>query len=475
MKKYIIPLLLILLGCDDFGDINTDPNNPTQVPVSGFLANAIHSLPGYENGLTGLYYSQYWAATQYTENSRYDVSQFDFTGIYSGPLNALETVIDYNSNPETMAFAAESGSNANQIAVAKILQSHFFIHATDRWGDLPYSEALKGSENLAPAYDTQEDIYNAIFDDLDEAINQFDNGAAPSGDILYNGDIEKWKKFANSLKLKMAIRISNIAPEKARQEFEEAVSDGVFTSNADGAFYQYLGDGVFDNPRYDDFLTRIDNAVSKELTDVLNNLNDPRLKAYADPINPNEPDTYEGIPFGLDNSAASDYAYDEVSLPNSSLVISKAAEIPILTYSQVLFFLAEGAEKGWNANGSASEHYNEAIKASMEQWGVFDQSIYDDYINHADVKYESENAMKLIGTQKWIATYLQGYEAWAEWRRLGYPELLPAPAALNNSGEIPRRQGYPSSESQNNAANYEAAVSRQGPDDLDTSVWWDTE
>ncbi|ELR68608.1 hypothetical protein C900_00211 [Fulvivirga imtechensis AK7] len=475
MKKFIIPLAFVVAACSDFGDKNVDPNNPTQVPVAGFLTDAISDMPGMESTATSLYYSQYWSATRYTEASRYSVTQFDFTGIYSGPLNNLQKVIDMNTDPETRVFAAESGSNANQIAVAKILKAYFFLHATDRWGDLPYSEALRGAENLTPVYDPQSAIYSSIAEELDDVIEEFDNGAAPKGDILYNGDISKWRKFANSLRLKMALRISKVAPDKAKTEFEAAVADGTFTSNNDNAIFNYLGNGAFDNPWHIAFLTRTDNAVSEPLVDMLLDLNDPRLQAYADPINPGQPDVYAGMPYGLGNGEAGGYGFEEVSLPNSSKVIGKDSSIPILTYAQVLFYLAEGAANGWNAGGTAEEYYNEAIKASMEQWGVFDQPSYDSYITQPAAAFDASNATQLIGEQKWIATYMQGYEAWAEWRRLGYPDLQPAPAAVNNSGQIPRRQAYPASESQNNKANYDKAVARQGTDNLDTRVWWDVE
>lgn len=475
MKKFIIPLILILTACGDFGDTNVDPNNPTSVPVAGFLTNAIHSMPAYESGTTGLYYAQYWSATRYTENSRYSVTQFDFTSIYSGPLSDLQKVIDMNSDPATMEMAAESGSNANQIAVARILKAYFFLHATDRWGDLPYTEALMALENLTPAYDTQSAIYTALFDELDKAIEEFDGGAVPKGDILFNGDTGKWKRFANALRLRMALRISDIDPATAKAEFEAAVADGVLASNEDNAIYHYLGNGVFDNPRYNDFLTRTDNAVSKTVVDKLLALNDPRVATYADPIGASAGDVYAGMPYGLGNAEAGSYGFDEVSLPNSVYVKAKDSSVPILTYAQVLFGLAEGAAYGWNAGGSAESFYNAAIKASMEQWDVFDQTAYESYIQQTSVAFVDAKAIELIGEQKWLALYMQGYEGWAEWRRLGYPELVSAPAAANNSGQIPRRQAYPASESQNNQANYENAVARQGADDLDTRVWWDVQ
>ena len=475
MNKFIIPLIIILTACGDFGDTNVDPNNPTSVPVAGFLTNAIHSMPTYESGITGLYYAQYWSATRYTENSRYSVTQFDFTSIYSGPLSDLQKVIDMNSDPATMEMAAESGSNASQIAVARILKAYFFLHATDRWGDLPYAEALMALENLTPAYDTQSAIYAALFEELDNAIEEFDAGAAPKGDILFNGDTDKWKRFANSLRLRMALRISDVDATTAKAEFEAAVADGVLASNDDNAIYHYLGNGVFDNPRYNDFLTRTDNAVSETIVDKLMALNDPRVATYADPIGASAGDVYTGMPYGLGNAEAGGYGFDEVSLPNSVYVKAKDSSVPILTYAQVLFGLAEGASYGWNAGGSAESFYNAAIKASMEQWDVFDQTAYESYIQQTSVAFDDTKAIELIGEQKWLALYMQGYEGWAEWRRLGYPELVPAPAAANNSGQIPRRQAYPASESQNNQANYEDAVARQGADDLDTRVWWDVQ
>lgn len=483
--RYTIAVALVMSAwaCDDFGDLNESPNSPIKVPVSGLLTNGIHRLPDIEvddlnTGLTeglyyenGVFYAQYFSSKQYSGESRYTTSQFDFTRMYASGLNDLEEVIRLNSDPETMEFAAQSGSNANQIAVASILKAYYIMHATDRWGDLPVSQALQGLDNMAPEYDSQQDIYNNMFQLLKDAVSMMDSGATPKGDIIYGGDLSKWEAFANSLRLRMALRLSKVDPTLAESEFVSAVNDGVFTSIDDNAIYHFLGDGVFDNIWWQEFETRIDYAVSETIVDYMSPLNDPRLPAYADP---NQDGDYVGMPYGIPEGEAGSIPAETVSLPNSDNVRAIDSPVTILSYSQVLFALAEGAQLNW-IGGSAEDYYEQGIQASFEEWGVFDQTTYDTYIAQPGVAFVDADAIQLISEQRWLALYLNGYEGWAEWRRTGFPALAPAPAALNNSGEIPRRQAYPLSESLNNSANYEAAIARQGPDILDTRVWWDVE
>ncbi|WP_422361138.1 SusD/RagB family nutrient-binding outer membrane lipoprotein [Reichenbachiella sp.] len=474
--KYILVLstLLSTWGCDDFDDLNESPNNPIQVPVSGLLTNAIHKMPGLDDAdvdndetPTGLLYAQYFSQNQYTTESRYSVSQFDFTTIYAKGLNDLAEVIRLNSNEETMGFAARSGSNANQIAVASILKAYYIIHCTDRWGDLPVSEAFQGTENIAPAYDSQRDIYVSMFQLLKDAVAMMDNGDVVDGDILYGGDMSKWTKFANSLRMRMALRLSNVEESLASSEFNSAYAAGGFESVDDNAVYQYIGDGVYDNRWWSEFQNRTDYVMSATLVDFMLAQNDPRLPAFADQ---NESGTYAGTPYGL--ASTTDYPVTSVSLPSSTNVRAVDSPITLFSYSQILFAIAEARQRGWITAGTAQEFYEDAIQASFDEWGAGDASTY---LAQAGVAFNAANALQLIGEQKWVALFMDGYEGWAEWRRTGYPALNPAIDAANSSGQIPRRQAYPLSESLNNASNYEAVISsgRQGVDNLDTPVWWD--
>jgi hypothetical protein len=244
--------------------------------------------------------------------------------------------------------------------------------------------------------------------------------------------------------------------------------------------YPYLAESSNENPWFNRFRTRTDWALTTTLVNNMRfpigsvpgedmEMQDPRLAVYGDPA-PNY-GYVRGMPFGI--AAAGDIINDEISFPNDPMVRGQDAPLPIITYAQMLFSQAEAVYRGW-MSGNARQLYEDAIKASMMQWGVYDDATFQDFIARPEVAWDDNRGLELIGYQKWVALYLQGVEAWSEWRRLDYPELMPAPDPLNDSGEIPRRQGYPVSERDLNGPNYEAGVQMLGgPDVLDTPLWWD--
>ena len=471
MKRKIISSSLVAImlffstSCGEFGDLNIDPNNTTSVAPETLLTNAMRSVSTVVGAVTGVLYVQHMSETQYTESSLYQDINFDFNGWYTGALNDLNHIIELNSNPETAADALASGSNANQIAAARILKAYFFHHMTDRWGELPYNEALQGRDNFTPVYDTQETIYKDLLKELKEAVAQIDGGPGVNGDFLFNGDMDEWKKFANTIRLVMAIRMSEVDAALANTEFNAALNAGILDSDL---MYPYLAETNNQNPWFGRFITRTDYAVSKILADTMRHYGDARLDSYGDP-SPNFGDV-RGEPYGLLNGGLVPDA--DVSFPNSTYVRAQSAPIAIFTTAQTFFYRAEAAKRGWTGE-NAQEMYEAGIAASWDQWGVFDQAAYDAFIAQPGVAYDDANALAQIGYQKWIALYLQGYEAWAEWRRTGFPALFPPPDALNDSGEIPVRQAYPTSERDINSENYDASVARQGEDGLDTKLWWD--
>ena len=469
--KYISAIwlmgMLALVGCSDFGDINIDPNNTVSVLPQTLLTSSLRSISSITGATTGELYAQHMAETQYSDASRYSTVNFDFNGWYTGPLADLQHIIDLNSSEDTRAEALASGSNANQIAVARIMKAFFFHHMTDRWGPLPYSQALQGRENFSPSYDSQEAIYDAVISELKGAVGQMDGGAGVEGDFIMGGDMELWKQFANTVRMTAALRLSKVNPGKAQSEFADAYNGGILT---DGVYYPYLAEANNQNPWFGRFITRTDYAISDVLANFMMTQSDPRLNAYADPA-PNT-GTVVGMPYGIE--AAGDIPNADISFPHFPNVRGQDAPIAIFSKAQIHFMIAEGAARGWIGE-DAQANYEAAIQASMEQWGVFDQAAFDAYIAQDGVAYDAANWDKLIGEQKWVALYLQGYEAWNEWKRTGFPELQPAPDPLNASGEIPRRQAYPTTERDINSTNYDAAVSGLlgGPDELSTRLWWD--
>ncbi|GAA0878797.1 hypothetical protein GCM10009119_17650 [Algoriphagus jejuensis] len=223
------------------------------------------------------------------------------------------------------------------------------------------------------------------------------------------------------------------------------------------------------NPWYGRYLTRVDYAISNTMYDYMKPLGDPRLAVYADPAA--NTGTIVSMPYGISNAEAGSITNAEVSYLGMA-IREQNAELPILTTSQIEFSLAEAALKGWISE-SAEEHYLKAIAASFRQYGVYSQAAFDAFVAQPDVAWDATKGIEKIGYQKWVALFLQGFESWAEWRRLDYPVLAPAEAALNSSKEIPVRQAYPTTERDINTDNYLEAVARQGEDGLDTKLWWD--
>lgn len=476
MKRanYIILIMAIFsigIGCTKFDDdLNLTPNQPTVASNAQLLTYVINQIPAMIESPAPLLYVQYLAEKPYPEDSRYTTINWDFYFIYAGALENLRTILN------SKEFNINDGSKNNQLAVARILRAYFYWQMTDRWGDIPYSDALQGKENFTPKYDKQKDIYYDLFKELKEASTQIEEDENPvKGDILYNGDMNKWRKFANSMHMLMALRLSKVEPVKGSAEFKDAMSGPIMQNNNESAVYKHLSSEAYQNYWY--YVRVVQNRewywASNTLVDYLKPLNDPRLPVYADPNSKGE---YVGVPYGIDADQVSKIASATVS-PLGAAVRAQDAPTYILTYGEVAFAMAEANKLGWLPNGdvAAMQNYNDAIQASFLQW-TGSVSGADAFLLQPGIAYTSSTALQQIGTQKWVHLFMNGYEAWAEWRRTGYPVLQPAP---NNAGKlIPRRQAYPTKEQNINGVNYQAAVAGQpgfnGVDDLNGRVWWDT-
>lgn len=479
----VLVLTVLMVSCDDFGDLNVDTNNPREVSTDLLLTNAQRSISDVVGATTGIIWTQQIAETQYTDASQYSNTSFDFNFWYTDPLKDLQTIIEVNTDEETRdATAAVNGSNANQIAAARIMKAYFFHFMTDRWGAIPYTEALQGRDNFSPAYDSQEFIYMDLLNELNEAVAQMDDGDGVRGDILFGGDMNQWALFANSLRARIALRMSDVEPEIAENEFTDAITDGIITEDV---MYNYLANADNENPWYTRFRTRTDYAISDVLADYMLDLEDHRILVYANPApdldNDDNEVTFDEIA-GMDYDAenAGDITNASISFPGSAVgaggpdVGQQDAPLPIITVAELNFAQAEAAERGWITE-DAEEYYLAGIEASWMQWDVYEEDIFNAYIAQPEVAYVPAEWEEKIGTQKWIALFPNGYEAWAEWRRLDYPELQPHAFALNSSGEIPVRHRYPSSEVEINTDNYNEAIEMQGADTPDTRLWWDVD
>ncbi|RYY46657.1 MAG: SusD/RagB family nutrient-binding outer membrane lipoprotein [Chitinophagaceae bacterium] len=469
MKKTSIYSLLVVIvmfgSCKKFdGSMNIDPNSPTKASGTQLIASAERWLPDMSSSPYGVHYPQHLSNTSFTDNSRYTSINFDFSAWYRGPLKDLETVL-------TSPLDGNEGPVANQLAVAKILKAYFMWHITDRWGDVPYSEALKGSNNFTPKYDKQKDIYDSLFLLLDQA-----NAGIVAGniknDIMYAGDVNKWKRFGNTIHMLMALRLSKVDAAKGAIEFNKALANGIMGANTDNFAYQHLADAANENYWYNSF-TRLGRnwfAVSKTVVDSMLPYSDPRLPVFA---NKNTAGNYVGLPYGLPGTTT--VVINNFSLLGSGIRLQNSP-VYLVTYAQALFARAEAAKLGWIAgtDGVAKTNYDLALEQSVRQWKANDTTGLGVFRSNPAIAYDPANAIKQIATQRWLHLFLHGYEAWAEWRRTGYPVLVAAPGA--NGDKIPRREGYPLIEASNNTANYNAAVAALpygGADDLNSRVWWD--
>jgi hypothetical protein len=368
-------------------------------------------------------------------------------------------------------------NNQNLQAVGLIMRSYFFSVLTDLYGDIPYSEALRLSEKiLVPKYDSQEDVYNGLLADLKTATSLIQvGGSAVSGDVMYEGDMAKWQKFGNSLRLRLAMRIVDANPTLTRTQVTELLSANtpLISSNAENAQFNFLASASNTNPVYFNRLTRDDHRVSRTITSRLSRLNDPRLGVYAN--HPESGDSvafYRGVPNGLTTAnAAALGPFSSTSKVGDAFTAADAPGV-LLTYSEVLFLKAEAIARGF-VTGNAATEYQNAIRASMNQHGLTGAAVTA-YLAQPSVAYNASNFKQSIGEQKWIALYGQGVEAWSEWRRLDYPQLkVAASPASAAAGKIPVRFRYPANEQTTNAASRAAAVARQGADLITTKLWWD--
>lgn len=462
-------------SCDtvDFGDTNVNPNGPSAAVTSQLLTQAEKTVSTIGTHLSGVLFTQQITEGQYPGESRYATLTYNYNSYYTGPIMNLNRIIELNTDEATKGQAGLYGDNNNQIAVAHILRAYILQFMTDRWGGLPWTEAFQGIDNPQPKFDTQEELYNTMFADVDAAIALINkNAQGPMGDVIFGGDMDRWHLFANSLKMTMAIRVSDVNPSLGKSKFEEVINSGVYIdSNSENIEFNYGSDDASDSPWHDRFKTREDYIASDAMVEALRGNLDPRLFAFFDESRDGTTDTpnfpggidaaYVGAEDGKVNGNVPDYSF-----PTSTIIYDRQYPTPIYTAAQMKLTMAEAADRGWNVGGAtAQELFEEGVEASMEYWNA-DETMADDYVAGLGA-YTTES----MAYEKWVALYLNGPEAWAEWRRLDAPALTPSEYA--GDPRIPVRHAYDSSVEDNNKANYDAIVAAQGADDLHTRLWWD--
>jgi hypothetical protein len=456
-------------------EINENPNAPTDVTASFLLPQAIRG--GVENAMYGALYQshtgiwpQHLVELQYPDEEQGEVraSRMNayFQNLYIGSLKDIQTVI--NKGMET--------GTPNHQAVGMIWKSWIFHQVTDLWGDVPYSEALRGEQEggVLPAYDTQESIYTDLLASLTSAASMLapaDTGFG-AGDLIYGNDFVLWERFANSLRMRLAMRLSEVSPATAQTEFVAAYNAGGFQSNADNATLEWAGN-PYENPLYENYLGRDDHGISETMVDTLLSFVDPRLPLYAEPAETDG--VYRGHQNGRDDLPPAMSLGDFSRIGNFWRADGAATPALIMTYSEVLFLQAEAAERGWITANPATL-YTAAIQANMDQYDGMGGAVPTDaeiatYLAQPRVVYDPANGLNQIYLQKWISLYMCGSEAWFDWRRTDVPNLLAGPHYPFS--RLPVRFTYPTDEQSLNSANLEAAIARQGGLLITDLVWWD--
>ena len=492
--------LFVFASCGDYGDINLDPNNPSQadtrflftrasqgVTFAVYSSGAAPSVSVYD--LWSQLYPQYFAEIQNIQYTEFSIVDFNTSAYYHTFLRNIDLIIKMNEDPaqNTTEFVASMGSAKNQIAAVKTLKAFYYMHMSDVVGMLPFSEALKGDDdNFTPKYDTQKDIYTALDAELIEAYGQFDeNGNLnKTYDILYNGDISKWKKLNASIRMLMAIKLSDVEEATGKARFAKAYADGGIVDNADNLVYKYLPQNANMNPLHDNIMVakRKDYGPSKTIVDALLSYKDPRVASYTEP---NPLGKYDAVPFGVVRSDISKYK-GKIALFNPKMY-EMDAPINIITASRMLLVQAEASVREW-ISGNAANMYAEGIKQSFELNDVIGESkeyadqfaeyelilSADTYLAQPKVALTGSKQEKIekIAMQRWLNGYNQdGIEAWSDWRRLNVPKLKPGPAAAIT--HLPYRRHYYLPDYETNMDNYKAAITAQGVDNFDTRLWWD--
>ena len=468
MKKLVYTSLLALMlagmACTaNFEEINTNLNQPLAVTGDLLLPTVIFDLADFSvNQSFGLgdIISQYYAHYEFNDLDIYRwTSDGSFWALY-----------DYLQNIRDIKQYGVENELAGYEAVALILEAYAFSQLTDAYGDVPYSQANQAEAGIiAPAYDAQETIYDGIIASLERANTLIDGDASVAGDILFGGNMNAWKKFANTLRVRLLMRISDVRDVSAslQQIVGDPITYPLFASTGDDAIYRYAGASPNLSPysqgrgrEYEYFLA----MPTTRFIGLLQAHEDPRIHEWLGYKGGTT--EYIGVQPGLnlgDIGRPTAYASKDSSFFYEP---AKIAAI-FITYSELNFLLAEAAERDL-ITGDAQSYYEAGVTASFAQWGV---AMPTDFLT-SKAPYQAGNLDRLF-EQKWLALYRTCTEAWFDWKRTGKPAFIQAGPGNINGNQVPVRLMYPSLEQSVNVANYSAASQRIGGDNINTRVWWD--
>lgn len=482
-----VPVILLMLclftACDnDFEEINTDPNRPKEVYPGALLSQlqykfvntSIASAKNFSHEVMQV------TAPRSSRNNglhRYQVTEASGTGLWSNFYSNMTDV-------EDLITISERLNENNYKAIALIYKAWAFSILSDCFGDVPYSEAIKANEGVfKPAFDTQKDIYISILSDLETAnsIIDLNKGLSFGGDIVYNtsptAGMIKWKKFANSLRLRLLLRLEKRDNElNVYQQINTILNDPnnypLFTDNTDDAILHYPGSFPFYNPYFNARTVDWSDGeyFTKFFMNHLNDTEDPRRTIWSTTIKVDGHDVYRGIESGYESDV--EYVVRENSSYHDNLKTLPQLGI-MMTYAELEFIKAELSLKGLNTGHTPQEHYNNGIKASMVQWEAV---MPDDFLLRDGIRYDATASpaaqLEQIMMQKYIALFFNDFQMWFEKRRTGYPEL-PRGSGIPAENQFPSRILYPLYLQSLNPENLDAAVQRLGGDRSDIKVWWE--
>ena len=466
--------LLITLSCTkDFEEINTNPNSPVTVQPSLLLRQVIYDFGenmSYEGFVAGDLLSQHRTALDFNLFDRHDLKSPQLGGnpwpIFYTNLRDNEIILNQSRTIET--FSVYEGP-------ALILKAYMAAGLTDLFGDVPYFEAFNGvNGTVTPAYDLQEDIYeneNGILDNLDKgiaAIEAYNDVIPLEGDILFNGDLSAWVRFANSLKIKHLLRISGQVDvsEALQTLFDEG---NYITSNAQNAIFNFTNTDPnsfrLAQLRVGDFNNFV---MSETMDDILNNLNDTRIGTFFRPSSNSTTEEFNGLLNGIDPSETSVTLADYSLAGTSFREDTSTLDANFITAWEVQFALAEAAARNL-ITADAQNLYETGVVLAFDYWNTELPATY--LIGNAAFNAPGTTPLQQIITQKWIANVINGYEGWVEYRRTGFPELQTISASFNND-LIPVRMPYPAEEEALNNENYNLAATATNDNSINVPVWW---
>lgn len=469
MKKLLLITLssLIFVGCasdEAYENLNKDTTKPSSANAEALFTSATKSL--YDqlestNVNTNVFrlFSQYWTEVTYIDESNYDlntraISQNHWSEMYRDVLFDLKVA------------KSLTGGNSGKDAMISVLEVYTWQQMVDTFGDIPYSQALLLNDEPTPAYDNDTAIYTDLLARINAAIAQLNSASSGFGsaDIIFNGNIAKWKKFANGLKLKIAMRMADVNNSVAQTAAQEAVAAGILASNADNVILNYESGTPNTNPLWVDLVQsgRNDFVAANTIVDYMNTLSDPRRSKYfAENLGAG---VFVGGTYGdFNNFATKTHVGDLMHDTTFRGVLMDKAEMD--------FLLAEAAERGYSVGGTAETHYNNAITASMSDWGVSSGDITT-YLANPSVAYSTATGTwrQKIGFQFWLAMYNRGFEGWCVYRKYDAPVFN---VAADSGLPVPKRYTYPANEQTLNKTNWEAAKTAMGGDTQQVKVFWD--